>query len=590
MPILRSQRPSQEIHIRGLGVSPGLAVGRAHFHEAFFIQPENAKAPAVEADTEWERFQRALAVTKEQLQDLLGRAADSAGTQQAGIFEAHLLMAEDPALLAEVEKAIRVESWRADSAFYRVMDRYITAMRQFDDPYLRERVADLEDVTRRVLRNLEGDTQRAQEKSPHVLLAHDLTPSETVEMDKNRVLGFATEAGSATSHTAILARSLGIPAVVGLHDLRPHVQAGDTVLLDGSEGVLIINPTEETISTYESARQRRAKIDRQLYALREGEAFTRDGRRIIVSANIELASEVDGALAQGAEGIGLYRTEFLFLNRQTWPDEEEQAANYIRAAQAAGPHGIIIRTLDVGGDKLPGREPDWQPEVNPFLGWRGIRRSLRQPEIFRQQVRAILRASAYGKVRIMFPLIATLDEVRGANAMVDRCMAELRAEGIPFDEHLERGAMIEVPSAAVIADLIAPEVDFLSVGTNDLIQYTIAVDRVNERVADLYQPCHPAIVRLLKQTVQAAESAGIWTGVCGEMAGDLVLTPLLIGLGFQELSMGATQIPRLKHAIRTLDAAECRAMVDRLLAARVPQGIYTRCRQMARSYYAELLE
>ncbi len=580
---------SKEIHIRGVGVSPGLAIGPAHFHEGSLVQPETVVLPPEQADAEWKRFLTALEATKGQLQALLDKATGDAGASEAGIFEAHLLMADDPALLKEVERRIRQERLQAESAFYTVMERYMVAMRRFDDTYLRERVIDLEDVTRRVLANMGGSCATGQPTFPHVLLANDLAPSETMEMDRSRVLGFVTEAGSQTSHTAILARSLGIPAVVGLHDWHHFVHRGDTVLVDGLEGVLIIHPSPDTISIYESAQRRRKRVDQQLHHLREGEAVTRDGHRVLVAANIELAAEISGVMAQGAEGVGLYRTEFLFLNRDTPPDEEEQTADYTRVAQGAGEHGVIIRTLDVGGDKLP-ESPDAEPEDNPFLGWRGIRRSLQQPEMFKAQLRAILRASAHGKVRVMYPLVCCLQEVQRANQLLADCQDELRREGVPFDDGMECGAMIEVPSAALVADVLATEVDFFSVGTNDLIQYTIAVDRVNERVAELYRPCHPAIIRLLKHVVGAAKAGGIWVGVCGEMASDLALMPLLVGLGFSELSVSASQLPRVKHAIRTLEAAECREMVQRLLSLPTDRQIFQRSRQMARSYYAELLE
>jgi phosphotransferase system enzyme I (PtsI) len=500
-----------------------------------------------------------------------------------------MMMADDPALLEQVERGIREDHLQAESAFYRVMNRYMESMRRFDDSYLRERVIDLEDVTRRVLGNMGGPCAVGQPNYPHVLLTHDLAPSETLEMDRTRMLGFATEAGSQTSHTAILARSLSIPAVVGLHDLHSHVHSGDLVLLDGHEGVLIVNPNADTIATYESARRRRARFDQQLHAIREGDATTRDGRRVIVSANIELADEMPAVMSQGAEGVGLYRTEFLFLNRSDWPGEDEQADNYTRVAGLAGEHGVIIRTLDVGGDKLP-LDEGWTPEENPFLGWRGIRRSLQQPAIFKIQLRAILRASAHGKVRVMYPLVSSVEEIIEANALLAECRDELRAHGVPFDEGLERGAMIEVPSAAVIADALAAEVDFFSVGTNDLVQYTIAVDRGNERVANLYQPWHPAILRLLRHVVDAARSAGIWAGICGEMAGDITMTPLLVGLGFTELSVGAGQLPRVKHAVRTLYSSECRTLVDRVLTMSRDRQIFWRSRELARTYYAELLE
>jgi phosphotransferase system enzyme I (PtsI) len=584
-----SERPRTEIRIRGLGVSPGLAIGPAHFQVGFFVEPERVVLPPELAESEVARFRAALDSTRAQLQALLRKAAGDAGPASAQIFEAHLMMADDPALLAQVERGIREDHLQAESAFFNVMNRYMGSMRRFDDSYLRERVVDLEDVTRRVLGNMGGPCAVGQPDFAHILLTHDLAPSETLEMDRTRMLGFATEAGSQTSHTAIIARSLGIPAVVGLHDFHSHVHSGDLVLLDGHEGVLIVNPTSDTISTYESARRRRAHFDEQLHAIREGDATTRDGRRIIVSANIELAEEMPAVMSQGAEGVGLYRTEFLFLNRGDWPNEEEQAANYTQVARLAGENGVIIRTLDVGGDKLP-LDEGWTPEENPFLGWRGIRRSLQQPSIFKIQLRAILRASAHGKVRVMYPLVSSIDEIIEANALLAECRDELRARGIPCDETMERGAMIEVPSAAVIADALAEEVDFFSVGTNDLVQYTIAVDRGNERVANLYQPWHPAILRLLQNVVDAASKAGIWAGVCGEMAGDITMTPLLVGLGFTEFSVGGGQLPRVKHAVRTLYASECSALVGRVLKMSRDRQIFWRSRELARTYYAELLE
>ena len=586
--------PTQdEVRIVGLGVSPGVAIGRAHLAEGFFSEPTLNAIPPAAADREWARFQEAIERTKRQLQGLLDRAATDAGAGHAGIFEAHLLMAEDPSLLKAVERGIREQHLQAEGVFHREMQRYMQAMRRFDDDYLRERVIDLEDVMRRILGNMGGPCDTSAPDFPHILLAHDLAPSQTLEMDRALMLGFATEVGSQTSHTAILARSLGIPAVVGLYDVHSHIRGGDDILLDGAEGVLIVRPRPDTVAAYQSRQRRRARVDTQLIAIRHGDATTRDGHRVTISANIELAEEMPTVMNSGAEGVGLYRTEFLFMNRRDWPTEDEQAENYSAVARQAGEHGVIIRTLDIGGDKLPSHTPDappTAPEGNPFLGFRGIRRSLQEPHIFKRQLRAILRASAVGRVRVMYPLLSGLDEIRQANAILAECMDELRREGIPFDGKIERGAMIEVPSAAVMADVIGDEADFFSVGTNDLIQYTIAVDRVNERVANLYQPWHPAIVRLLKMVVDAAASNHIWAGLCGEMAGDLAMTPLLLGLGFSELSVSAIQIPRLKHAVRSLYIHECRTLVQRVLRMRHDREIFSRTRELARTYYAELLE
>ncbi len=579
-----------EIRIRGIGVSPGIAIGPVHVKEGLFIQPAEVEITEERVDSEIQRFHTALEATRAELKVVLDKAADDLGTDDAGIFDAHLLIAEDPTLISGVEKTIRTARLEAGGAFWRVIHRYTEAMRKSDNEYLRERLNDVEDVARRVVRQLRGLRPGVSHTEPHVLVAHDLLPSETVSMDRSLVRGFATESGSPTSHTAILARSLGIPAVVGLHDLSSHLRSGLPVLLDGYQGLVIIHPADETLAAYKQLAREKSRLNAQLHRIREGDATTRDGHRVIISSNIELASEMPQVLSQGAEGVGLYRTEFMFINRTTLPTEEEQAAEYAEVARTAGEHGVIIRTLDIGGDKLPAGE-DWETEANPFLGWRGIRRSLQQPEVFKTQLRAILRASAHGRVRVMYPLISDVSQIRQASALLAECRDELTAEGVPMAESIEVGAMIEVPSAAVLADVLAKEVDFFSVGTNDLIQYTIAVDRVNERVAGLYQPWHPAILRLLRTVSEAAKSNGIWAGVCGEMAGDILMTPLLVGLGFVELSVGSSQIPRLKHAVRTLDHTECAALVERLLrTAGDAREIHRRSREMARTYYAELLD
>jgi phosphoenolpyruvate-protein phosphotransferase (PTS system enzyme I) len=579
---------SRELRLRGLGVSPGIAIGAAHYSAGSWVEPEPVTVELSQIESEVARFQRALTVTREQIAGLLALVQDAGG--EAGIFEAHLLMVDDPMLVAKVEKSIREEAIQAEGAFWKVIQRFTAAMRQIDDEYLRERVSDIDDVAQRVLSAMGGCCAAGGRPTfPHVLLAHDLAPSETVEMDRSVVRGFATEAGSQTSHTTILARSLGIPAVVGLVDIESHIFSGDTVLIDGYAGLLILRPTEETLSAYEDIQSRRGRIDEQLHRLSSRPATTRDGHTVTISANIELAREIETVLAQGAQGVGLYRTEFLFLNRRSWPTEDEQVVEYMKVAQSVGSDGVIIRTLDLGGDKMPVRN-DAEPEANPFLGWRGLRRSLGELDVFRAQLRAILRASAVGKVRLMFPLVSDVGQLVRARGIVYECMEALKAEGRPFDETLEIGAMIEVPSAAVVADLIAPEVDFFSIGTNDLIQYTLAVDRGNERVSDLYEPCHPAVIRLIEHVCAAAEPLGRWVGVCGEMASDLRLTPLLIGLGVTELSVGGAIIPRLKHAVRMLDASECRTLVARARSAHQAQDVFRLCREMARTYYAELLE
>jgi phosphoenolpyruvate-protein phosphotransferase (PTS system enzyme I) len=422
-----------------------------------------------------------------------------------------------------------------------------------------------------------------------VLLAHNVTPSDAAMMDKQRVLGIGTDLGSRTSHTAIMARSLGIPTIVGLHDVTDHVEPGQHVLLDGTNGLLIVNPTAETLAQYGEIESRRTKVATQLKELRETKSTTRDGRHIVLSANIELPGDVEAVKANGAEGIGLYRTEFLYLNRDTLPDEDEQYQTYRRVAEQVAPDPLIIRTFDLGGDKVAPGTVDVSDEMNPFLGWRAIRFCLENVEIFKTQLRAILRASAVGNVKIMFPMISGLDELRKSVALVKECATELVREGQPLNEKTEIGAMIEIPSAALGADTLAREVDFFSIGTNDLIQYTLAVDRVNERIAHLYEPTHPAVLRLLKMTADAAHENNIWVGVCGEMAGDIAVLPLLLGLGMDELSVGASSVPRVKRAVQSLNLAECRQLVDEASKMRTPAEILQHCFDLATRCYGDLL-
>jgi phosphotransferase system enzyme I (PtsI) len=579
---------AHEVVLRGIGVSPGIATGPACLSTALFYVPELTPLPADSVEDELARFQKALTETKRQLEVLRDRVAKEAGTEDAFIFDAHVLMLEDPALLAEVERRIRKNPQRAEGAFYTVMTRYMEAMERMDDDYLRERVTDLQDIARRVVRVLRGDALAADHDHPHILLAQDISPSDTAAMDRTKVLGFASQSGSHTSHSTIMARSMGIPAVVGLPDIADQAQNGQMALLDGYRGLLILDPSPDTLSAYEGVRRKKAALEKHLHGMIDLPAETPDGQRVILSANIEFADEMSALTQHGAEGVGLYRTEFFYLNRHGLPGEDEQANNYARVASAAGPQGVIIRTLDIGGDKLHHLH-DGLEESNPFLGWRGIRVSLTRRGVFKTQLRAILRASTSGKVRVLFPMISCLEEIREARAVLQECREELTREGHDFDPKMETGVMIEVPGAALIADALAREVDFFSIGTNDLIQYTLAVDRGNEMVASLYQPCHPGILRLLKQVTEAARNAGIWTGVCGEMAGDVMLTPLMVGLGFEELSMAAVQLPHVKFAVRRLPAAWCRILVNQALACGDAARIAEMCRSACVEYFPELI-
>lgn len=585
-----STTAGQEKRFHGIPVSPGIATGKA-----YVVQPDNDEVPEYkigenQVPEEISRLENALLETRAQIHEMQQQIAERIGAADAGIFDAHLLVVEDRTLIDEVIRTLHDEKRNVEHVFHNVANRYANTLSQIDDPYLRERALDIHDVTKRVIRNLMGHSGRglADLHEPRVILAHNLTPSETAQLDRQAALGFATEIGSRTSHTAIMARSLSIPAVVGLQEMPDRFDEDDTLLLDGINGYLIVNPTEQTLWEYGQMEFRRHAVESELQNLRENECRTADGRHIILSANIELPQDIDLVQKNGAEGVGLYRTEFLYLNKTDLPDEEEQYQTYRAVAEAVHPHPSIIRTLDLGGDKFLS-SLNLPEELNPFLGWRAIRFCLEHPEIFKAQLRAILRASVVGNVKIMYPMISGIDELRRANSLLDECRGELRREGKEFHENLEVGMMIEVPSAALIAELLAKEVQFFSIGTNDLIQYTIAVDRVNEKIAHLYEPAHPAVLRLIKRVADAAHDAGIWVGVCGEMAGELAFAPLLVGLGIDELSAGAALVPRIKRAISSLNFAECVKLADESMHLDSGTEIYELCEKVAKEHFAELL-
>ena len=583
-----SSRP--ETRFQGLGVSPGLARGRL-----FVVKPEEEtiperEIPERELPLEIARFESALLLTRAQILEMQARIAEAIGAKDASIFDAHLLVVEDRTLIDEVLRTLERDRRNIEAVFQQVAGRYARLLEQMDDPYLRERSMDIHDVTRRVVMNLAGKSTSALSEVdyPHILLAHNLTPSDTALLNRQLVLGFATDVGSRTSHTAIMARSLSLPAIVGLHDISTRLENGVDVLLDGYQGLFVLNPSAQTLREYEELGRNKQRVEDGLIDLRETASTTADGHHLILSANIELPDDIPLVKSSGAEGVGLYRTEFFYLNKHALPNEEEQYENYRQVASAILPHPIIIRTLDLGGDKSIGNL-SLPTELNPFLGCRAIRFCLDRPDIFKVQLRAILRASALGNVRMMYPLISGLEEVRQANALLAECKAELRTEGREFNDRMEVGIMIEVPSAALCARELAREVAFFSIGTNDLIQYSIAVDRVNERIAHLYEPTHPAILRLIRMVVEAAHDAGIWAGVCGEMASEVVLTPLLLGLGVDELSAGAALVPRVKRAVQSLEMNVCRQLADRALTMATPTEILAECETVARRYYPELL-
>ncbi len=581
---------SHEQRFEGIAVAPGIARGSALVH---WVEEEEIPYRKISIDAipeEIARFEAALIATRGELLEMQQKIAEAIGTSDASIFDAHLLVVEDRTLIDEVLRSVESDRHNVEFAFHKVAEKYCKSLSEIDDPYLRERVVDIEDVTRRVVRHLLGKSTGGihSHSEPHIIIGHNLTPSDTALLNRSLVLGFCTEVGSKTSHTAIMARSMGLPAIVGLHEVTDHISTGDALLLDGYRGILIVHPSPQTLRDYEAYEKEKDLVEERLELIRDTASTTSDGIHITLSANIELPDEMDDVRENGSEGVGLYRTEFLYLNRDTLPDEEEQYESYRIVAERSAPHSVIIRTLDIGGDKVAA-SIDRPTEENPFLGCRAIRFCLEHPAIFKPQLRAILRASVHGYVRLMYPMISGLAEFRQATAILEECKAELREEGKAFDEALEVGVMIEVPSAALAADVLAKEVKFFSIGTNDLIQYTIAVDRVNDRIAHLYKPTHPAILRLIKIVVEAARANNIWTGVCGEMAGDIVLTPLLLGLGIDELSTSPTLVPRVKKAVQSMSLTDCQALASEALASNTSSDILQLCVNFARRRYDELI-
>jgi phosphotransferase system enzyme I (PtsI) len=586
-----SQAPArEEERYKGTPVSPGIAIGPLlllfadeHIVRKRRIRPEDVPG-------EIGRFEAALLKTRQQIQAIRNQLAAAVGEEDASIFDAHLLLLEDTSLIESVKEHLQTRLVNVDFAYEQVVRSFTRKMRELDDDYFRERAADFLDVSRRVLRNLQGKVENELREldAPAIVLAHDLAPSDTAGFDRKMVLGIATEAGSRTSHSAIMARSLSLPAVVGLRDVVGKFEPGIEVLIDGYEGLLIVYPTEQTKFEYGQRERAHHDVDVKLDALRETLPLTADQRRVIVSANVEILDDLPLIKEHGAEGIGLLRTEYFFLNQDSSPSEDEQTSMYTQMAQASKPHHLIIRTLDVGGDK---KRPHLgiEQEVNPFLGFRGIRYSLGRPEIFRTQLRAICRASAEGNVRVMFPMVCDVGELKAARKMLDEVREELRQQNVPQAEKLEVGIMIEVPSAALTAEVLAKHVDFFSIGSNDLIQYTLAVDRGNESVAALYQPAHPAVLQLIRNVVEAAHRHNIWVGVCGEMAADVLLTPALIGLGVDELSATPVAVPRIKRAIQALNYEQSKLLAAKLVDSESYDENHRELMAVAQQLYPEIL-
>lgn len=588
---MSEKHAKSEIALKGIGVSPGIAV-----FECQLFSPQTDKAvqrsiAEEEVAAEITRFEEALIATHEQIKHIQKQVADVLGDEHASIFDAHILVVDDRTFIEDVIKKVKNDLINVEPVLQSVSNRYADMLAKVEDSYLSERAADIRDVTKRIMANLAGETidRMKQIKEPCIVVAHDLAPSDTASIDRALVKAFVTDLGSSTSHTAIMAKALEVPAVVGLHNITAVISSGDRILIDGAKGLVFVNPSEERLLEYEKRAEEHEQIRSELETLRDKPSETIDGYMVPITANIELLEELDGVDDRGAKGIGLFRTEFLFLGAETLPGEDEQAEAYVRAAKSQHPSPVVIRTLDLGADKMPATLEN-HDELNPFLGDRAIRLCLARPELFKTQLRAILRASVHENIRMMYPMVSCVQEVQDANTLLRQCMMELSKEGIPFNQDIQIGTMIEVPSAALIADIIAPHVSFFSLGTNDLIQYTMAVDRGNENVAHLYNPTHMAIIRLIDHVVKVSHKHGLWTCVCGQMAATPHLVPLLIGLGVDELSVSPSQAPMIKDVIRKLYYSSAVEVAQKALNSRSAEHVEQVCHDLIREIAPEVLE
>ena len=553
--------------ISGIPASPGIAFGKALLLKEDEIVINQGKIAADQIDIEINRFLEARTKSAAQLEAIKEMAGRTFGEEKEAIFEGHIMLLEDEELEGDIRSFIKDNKASADKAIYEVIEQYAKMMADLDDPYLRERATDFRDIGTRLVKNVLGiavvNLSTIDEEV--ILVAKDLTPSETAQINLKYVLGFVTDIGGRTSHTSIMARSLELPAIVGTNDITERVKNGDMLILDALNNQIIINPSAEQLTkSKEFQAQFQAEKD-ELAKLKDLPATTLDGHQVEVCANIGTVKDTEGAIRNGAEGVGLYRTEFLFMDRDALPTEDEQFKAYKEVAEAMPDQPIIVRTMDIGGDKeLP--YMNFPKEMNPFLGWRAVRIFFDREDIMNAQLRAILRASAFGKLRIMFPMIISVEEFRSLKGTVEKLQAELRTEGKAFDESIEVGVMIETPAAAVMAHHLAKEVDFFSIGTNDLTQYTLAVDRGNEMISAMYNPLSPSVLTLIKMVIDASHDNGKWTGMCGELAGDERATLLLLGMGLDEFSMSSISVPRVKKLIRNTNFEDVKAMADQALS------------------------
>ena len=553
----------------GIAAAPGIAIG-----EAFLLDEEDfcvveVKIPESEIKKEISRYKEALNKTHQEMEATRNKIDSLLGKEYGRLAEAYQVILDDPIFNRDVIKKIS-SGVNAEYALYRIMEQVVKSFDLIEDEYFRERKHDIQDVGKRIMRHLMGPMRHslAEINKPVVVVARNITPADTLTIHEGTIQGFVTDMGGKTSHAAILSQTLGIPAVVGLRNITATVKTGEMIILDGNQGIVIVNPSQEVLLNYQREKEIELKTSQELEKLRDLPAQTRDGTRFILAANIDNPQEAKLVLRYGGEGIGLYRTEFLYFNRTDLPSENEHYENYRQVARKMLPYRVIVRTVDIGGDKIASLGGmDLPPERNPFMGLRGIRLCLRYPEFFKVQLRAILRASAEGRLGIMYPMISGVEEFLAANRILAEVKEELRQRKIPFDENIPVGAMIEVPSAAMTADIIARQADFLSIGTNDLIQYTLAVDRVNENVADIYEPLHISILRLLKKIIDAGHNAGKKVAMCGEMAADPNFTAVLIGLGLDEFSVSPPAVPKIKRTIRSLELVEAQKLAEEIFNA-----------------------
>lgn len=533
---------------KGIAASKGYAIGKVFLqeHEEIVITDEKI----TDVTSEKEKLQKALDESRNQLEKIKAKAAAEMGEEKAAVFEAHITLLDDPEFTGTMAMEIENNNLNSMKAVENVTNTFVMIFESMEDAYMRERAADIKDVSKRIIANLagRGGDAFAITEANTIVVAEDLTPSDTAQLDRSKVVAFLTNIGGRTSHSAIMARTLEIPAVVGLGDITTSVKTGDVVIVDGIEGSVIINPDEATIKKYEAKREAFLAEQEELKKLIDVKTVTKSGKRIEVCGNIGKAEDVDGVIANGGDGVGLFRTEFLYMDRDNAPTEEEQFEAYKYVLENMNGKQVVIRTLDIGGDKTLPYLP-LPEEMNPFLGYRAIRLCLDRKEIFKVQLRALLRASVYGNLAVMFPMISGIQEFRAAKEVVEECMSELRAEGKEYSDAIQWGIMVEIPAAAVMADELAKEVDFFSIGTNDLIQYTLAADRMSEKVSYLYNPMHPAVLRLIKMTIDGAHKHGKWVGMCGEMAGDEAAIPTLVEYGLDEFSMSASSILTAKKII-----------------------------------------